>query len=128
MRRPTRVRLIVARRGDDKIVEVDAEWVVNCTGPSPSNSAASNPAVGSLLVDGWLQADQLGLGVETSAVGAAIDRDGRELSDLLVVGTLRKPSLWESTAVPELRMQASVAAEHVLDELRAGQLAIAADI
>jgi uncharacterized NAD(P)/FAD-binding protein YdhS len=34
--------------------------------------------------------------------------------DLFVVGTLRKPACWESTAVPELRQQAAAVAEGVL--------------
>jgi uncharacterized NAD(P)/FAD-binding protein YdhS len=102
----------------------DARWVVNCTGPSPSNSAAANPAIGLLLLDGWLRPDPLGLGVETSAAGAAIGRDGCEQPDLFVVGTLRKPALWESTAVPELRLQAAVAAERVLEHLGGNALAV----
>jgi uncharacterized NAD(P)/FAD-binding protein YdhS len=36
------------------------------------------------------------------------------LDDLVVVGTLRKADLWESTAVPELRQQAAVAAKVAL--------------
>jgi len=39
------------------------------------------------------------------------------VADLLVVGTLRKPSVWESTAVPELRVQAAVAAGEVLKQM-----------
>jgi uncharacterized NAD(P)/FAD-binding protein YdhS/predicted metal-dependent enzyme (double-stranded beta helix superfamily) len=122
------VRLIIARRGDDKVVEIDAKWVVNCTGPAPSNSAQSNPAIGSLLVDGWLQPDALGLGVETGSGGSAIDRDGRDVPDLFVVGTLRKPAVWESTAVPELRSQAAVAAERIVDRLAATRLLVGANI
>lgn len=116
------VRVIVARRGDQKVLEVDAKWVINCTGPAASNTARANPAVGSLLVDGWLQPDPLGLGVETGADGTALDREGREVPDLYVVGTLRKPALWESTAVPELRGQAAVVAERIVDHLAAPQL------
>jgi hypothetical protein len=37
-----------------------------------------------------------------------------------VVGTLRKPDLWESTAVPELRQQAAAAAEAILALAAAG--------
>jgi uncharacterized NAD(P)/FAD-binding protein YdhS/predicted metal-dependent enzyme (double-stranded beta helix superfamily) len=121
-------RLIVARRGDDKIVEIDARWVVNCTGPAPSNNAASNPAVGSLLVDGWLQPDALGLGVETAADGVAIDRHGREVPDLFIVGTLRKPAVWESTAVPELRGQAAIVGERIIDRLAGAPLEAGASI
>lgn len=121
-------RLIVARRGDGKVVEIDAKWVVNCTGPAPSNSVASNPAIGSLLVDGWLKPDELGLGVETATDGAAIGGDGREATDLFVVGTLRKPAVWESTAVPELRGQAAVVAERIIERLSASRLLVGADI
>ena len=35
-----------------------------------------------------------------------------------MVGTLRKPALWESTAVPELRSQAATVAGAVLDLLK----------
>jgi uncharacterized NAD(P)/FAD-binding protein YdhS/predicted metal-dependent enzyme (double-stranded beta helix superfamily) len=104
------VQVLVAERGTGKLLEIDADWVVNCTGPTPSNTAAANPAIGSLLVDGWLLPDELGLGVETDAAGQPLAADGSAVADLFVVGTLRKPALWESTAVPELRVQAAEAA------------------
>lgn len=44
---------------------------------------------------------------------------GATRSDLVVVGTLRKPQAWESTAVPELRGQARDAARAVLEGLEA---------
>jgi uncharacterized NAD(P)/FAD-binding protein YdhS/predicted metal-dependent enzyme (double-stranded beta helix superfamily) len=109
------VRVMVAERGTGKLLEIDADWVVNCTGPTPSNTAAANPAIGSLLVDGWLQPDELGLGVVTDAHGRPVNAEGAAVADLFVVGTLRKPALWESTAVPELRVQAA----------EAGRLAVA---
>jgi len=80
----------------------------------PSNSVESNPVIGSLMVHGLLQADELSLGVATTATGNAIAADGQQVEDLFVVGTLRKPASWESTAVPELRNQAAAVAEHVL--------------
>jgi uncharacterized NAD(P)/FAD-binding protein YdhS len=109
------VRLVVRARGSERALEADAAWVINCTGPMPSNSAESNPVVGSLLVNGWLLSDELSLGIETSALGHARDADGRDVADLFVVGTLRKPATWESTAVPELRVQAATVAERVLE-------------
>lgn len=101
-------------RSSKRIERFEADWVVNCTGPAPSNFAAANPAIGSLLVDGWLRADELGLGIDTTSAGNAVDDHGRVLRDLFLVGTLRKPALWESTAVPELRGQAADVAERVL--------------
>lgn len=112
-----RVQMVVAGRGENGRLTLEADWVVNCTGPAPSNCAAANPAIGSLLVDGWLKPDELGLGLDTASEGNAIDRHGNEVPDLLIVGTLRKPALWESTAVPELRGQAAVAAERLVQLL-----------
>jgi uncharacterized NAD(P)/FAD-binding protein YdhS len=94
-----------------------AGWVINCTGPAASNSAESNPAIGSLLVHGWVRPDDLALGLETTADGRAIDANGQTAADLFVVGTLRKPALWESTAVPELRNQAAAVAEQIVGQL-----------
>jgi uncharacterized NAD(P)/FAD-binding protein YdhS len=71
------------------------------------------------LVDaGVLEEDTLGLGVRSTGDGRAMSQ-GRTIEDLLVVGTLRKPDLWESTAVPELRVQAAVAAEVILRHVQA---------
>ena len=111
------VRIAVAQRGTNRLLEIDAAWVINCTGPAPSNSAAANPAIGSLLVDRWLRPDELGLGLDTTAEGNAVSGDGREVPDLFVVGTLRKPLFWESTAVPELRAQAAAVAERALAQV-----------
>lgn len=111
------VRLVLRERANDRLFESRADWVVNCTGPVPSNSVESNPVIGSLLVSGWLRPDELALGIETSAVGNALAEDGHEVSDLFVVGTLRKPAFWESTAVPELRDQAASVAGGILSLL-----------
>jgi uncharacterized NAD(P)/FAD-binding protein YdhS len=112
------VRVFVRLRGTGLQIELSAGWVVNCTGPMPSNSPDSNPVIGSLLVQGQLCLDELALGVETTATGNAIAADGVEVPDMFVVGTLRKPAFWESTAVPELRGQAATVAEQVLDRLK----------
>jgi uncharacterized NAD(P)/FAD-binding protein YdhS len=111
------VQLRLAQRFSGQALPFCADWVVNCTGPTPSNSAEANPAIGSLLVDGWLRPDELALGIETALTGEAIAANGQVVSDLFVVGTLRKPAVWESTAVPELRVQAATAAQYALDLL-----------
>jgi uncharacterized NAD(P)/FAD-binding protein YdhS len=111
------VRLAVRERGSDRLIESETSWVINCTGPLPSNRAESNPVIGSLLVSGVLRPDELALGIETTLNGNAIAADGREVADLFLVGTLRKSTDWESTAVPELRNQAAAVAESVLSLL-----------
>lgn len=109
-----RVKLVVSERGSDRMLEREVGWVINCTGPLPSNSVESNPVIGSLLIAEVLRTDELCLGIETSRDGKPIAADGREAEDLFLVGTLRKSTEWESTAVPELRQQAAAVAESVL--------------
>jgi uncharacterized NAD(P)/FAD-binding protein YdhS/predicted metal-dependent enzyme (double-stranded beta helix superfamily) len=112
------VRLYVREKGDERLRELAVKWVINCTGPAASNSAESNPVIGSLLIHGWVRPDDLALGLETTLEGNVVDAQGAVAADMLVVGTLRKPSAWESTAVQELRNQAATAAEQVLKIVR----------
>jgi uncharacterized NAD(P)/FAD-binding protein YdhS len=112
------VKLTLRDRKSGRTLESHTAWVINCTGPSPSNRAESNPVIGSLLVSGWVRRDELALGIETASAGNAVAEDGHEVADLFVVGTLCKPAFWESTAVPELRTQAATVAEAILGMLK----------
>ena len=75
------VKLVVRRAGLRSAARVrDTSWVINCTGPVPSNSVESNPVIGSLLVSGVLRPDELSLGIDTTPDGNAIAADGREVA------------------------------------------------
>jgi uncharacterized NAD(P)/FAD-binding protein YdhS/predicted metal-dependent enzyme (double-stranded beta helix superfamily) len=110
------VLLRLKERGGDTLETLRADWVVNCTGPGAASTASSTPVVRSLVEGGWLEPDPFGLGVHADAVGRALV-DGSVVDSLLVIGTLRKATQWESTAVPELRVQASDAARAVATTL-----------
>ena len=107
------LNVTVREKGSNSRSDISCRWIVNATGPSPSNSAAANPAIGSLLIQGLIVPDELNLGVQTTDDGNAIGSDAQPVPDLFVVGTLRKPQVWESTAVPELRVQAAAAAAKI---------------
>jgi uncharacterized NAD(P)/FAD-binding protein YdhS/predicted metal-dependent enzyme (double-stranded beta helix superfamily) len=113
------VAVRVRSRGGGLEEELRVGWVVNCTGPLPSNRPESNPAIASLMARRQITPDALALGIETSSRGNAVAANGEELADVFVVGTLRKPACWESTAVPELREQAAQVAVEILSSLTA---------
>jgi uncharacterized NAD(P)/FAD-binding protein YdhS len=116
--RPDGVTLKLCTRGA-KTPEIHKfDWVVNCTGPGSPGSKGLPTMLQALVDAGVLEEDTLGLGVRSTGDGRAMSH-GRTIEDLLVVGTLRKPDLWESTAVPELRVQAAVAAEVILRHVQA---------
>lgn len=108
-------------RGTSTTRTVRVSWVVNCTGPGVHNRHATHPFLRPLLEAGTLSNDELSLGLLTDTCGRAIDLNGNAHPDLLIAGTLRKATLWESTAVPELRHQAQTVARTALAALSSRQ-------
>jgi uncharacterized NAD(P)/FAD-binding protein YdhS len=113
------LRVRTPSRGPGMEQALRVAWVVNCTGPLAPHVGNADPAIASLVDSGDLQADQLGLGVDTDSQGQARAADGRIADDLLLVGSLRRPECWESTAAPDLRVQAAEVAELALRTARA---------
>jgi uncharacterized NAD(P)/FAD-binding protein YdhS len=85
--------------------ELVVDRVVNCTGPGMA-ARVHGDLLCDLLDRGLGRLDPLGLGLETAADGALIDAGGRASETIFAIGPMRKPSEWESTAVPEIRAQA----------------------
>jgi uncharacterized NAD(P)/FAD-binding protein YdhS/CheY-like chemotaxis protein len=96
---------------------IRAARVVNCVGPAMSVVDTVDPLLGSLFRSGMTAADPLGLGLRSDAEGRLLDTQGVAQQGMRLVGALRRGELWESTAVPELRVQAAVAAESLAREL-----------
>jgi uncharacterized NAD(P)/FAD-binding protein YdhS len=67
---------------------------------------------------GWITPDPLGLGLVTEADGTVVPRDPTRGRRLHALGPLRMGGLWESTAVPELRVQARDLAMRLVATLR----------
>jgi uncharacterized NAD(P)/FAD-binding protein YdhS len=96
---------------------IRAARVVNCVGPAMSVVDTVDPLLGSLFRSGMASSDALGLGLRSDAEGRLLDAQGVPQPGMRLVGALRRGELWESTAVPELRVQAAVAAESLAREL-----------
>lgn len=90
--------------------------VINCTGPCSGFSETSVPLFQNLLERGLIRPDELDMGIDVGAEFAVIDREGRHSEFLFAIGPLMKGTLWETTAVPELRGQAMRVAELLLTD------------
>jgi uncharacterized NAD(P)/FAD-binding protein YdhS len=64
---------------------------------------------------GQIRPDELNMGIEVGPDFAVIDSDGNNSNTLFAISPLMKGSLWETTAVPELRGQAMRVAELMLE-------------
>ena len=109
------LRVAVSRRGADPLERaLHANWAINCTGPSPTVGHHEDGVAASLIEAGLARMDPIGMGLETDPLGRPLGRTGRASGGLWIIGSLRRPALWETTAVPELRVQAETVARDCL--------------
>ncbi|MEV7429935.1 FAD/NAD(P)-binding protein [Nocardioides sp. NPDC092400] len=112
---PARDGWVVELAGGERVT---ARWLVNCTGPRSDLRRLGDPVLDSLLgLDGTsalAATDPLGLGLATLD-GRVVDATG-DLQPVWTLGALRRGELWESTAIPEIRVQAARVAADLLDE------------
>jgi uncharacterized NAD(P)/FAD-binding protein YdhS len=106
-------------RGSLKPARLIVDRVINCTGPKCDLRGGGARLLRSLVSQGLVVPDALGLGIETSEFGALVDIRGRTAENLFYIGPLLRPRSWETTAVPELRAHAERLAQHL--RMRAGR-------
>jgi uncharacterized NAD(P)/FAD-binding protein YdhS len=104
LRRAVQVEIYDRELGSRAKLDVDV--VLNCMGPVSDFAIASPPLVRELLDRGLARADATGLGLETDPDGRVLDASGSPSVWLFALGALRRGTLWESTAIPEIRAQA----------------------
>ncbi|MEU6257839.1 FAD/NAD(P)-binding protein [Streptomyces sp. NPDC047043] len=85
-------------------------WVIDCTGPGRH---LDDPLWRSLFASGAAVAGPLGMGVATRD-GRLLDAEGRVERPLFTLGAPRRGELWETTAIPEIRVQAAALAGQLL--------------
>lgn len=81
-------------------------WLVNCTGTDPNLVRRGEPLLEALVARGLARPGPLGTGLATDHRGRARDLHGRPSDWLWAIGPLRQGDLLESTAIPEIRVQA----------------------
>jgi uncharacterized NAD(P)/FAD-binding protein YdhS len=95
-----------------------ADAVVNCTGPMSDVSRSPDPLLRALVGRGLLAPDPLRLGVACTPDGEVLDVSGQVVPGLYVVGPPRKGTLYETTAIPEIRTQAAALAQRLPERVR----------
>ncbi|KRB77662.1 hypothetical protein ASE01_05500 [Nocardioides sp. Root190] len=101
----------------------DVDAIVNCTGPLADVRESQDPLLRSLLARGAAGPDPLALGLDATDDGRLRGADGRVVDGAYVVGPPRKGTLWESTAIPEIRAQAAQVAAAVVERTSRRSLA-----
>lgn len=105
--RGTRAGLRVnLRRVGQALPAIDADWVVNATGPDERISQRQDALIAQLLRDGHARAGALGLGLDVTEAGA-VRGSNDETGTLYALGLPTRGAFWEVTSVPALRARAA---------------------
>lgn len=97
--------------------ELRVGYVVNCTGPECNYYKLKDPLLVQLFSRGIIVPDPLFLGLDVGLDGTILNLEGERVSHLYTLGSPRKGILFETTAVPELRVQAAELAARILYQL-----------
>jgi uncharacterized NAD(P)/FAD-binding protein YdhS len=110
------MRVEIESRGGKRTISAGA--LINCTGPKENYFPSGSVLFENLVAHGLVQPDEMNMGIKAAANFSVLDAEGRSSGILFAIGSLLKGTLWETTAVPELRSQSFRVAATV-----AGQLA-----
>lgn len=102
----TGVEVTIRPRGVERAETLEVEAVVNCSGSESNYRRLESALVRNLLGQGLIRPDPLSLGIEVAMDGGLVDAHGVISDRLFTLGPPSKGMLWETTAVPELRVQA----------------------
>jgi uncharacterized NAD(P)/FAD-binding protein YdhS len=114
--RQNQLEITFCQAGKNRTLRVS--YVINCTGPECNYHKLKDPLVVQLFARGLIVPDPLFLGLDVGTGGAILNLLGERVRNLYTLGSPQKGILFETTAVPELRVQARDLALRILKQHR----------
>jgi uncharacterized NAD(P)/FAD-binding protein YdhS len=114
--RQNELEITFCQAGENRTLRVN--YIINCTGPECNYHKLKDPLVVQLFARGLIVPDPLFLGLDVGTGGAILNLLGERVKNLYTLGSPQKGILFETTAVPELRVQAKDVASRILKQYR----------
>lgn len=89
--------------------------IIDCRGGNPRFSTTRNPALLGLMEHGLAKPDALDLGLDVTKDFQLINARGEPSGSFFAIGPVTKGVFWESTAVPDIRVQAAKLVEALFE-------------
>jgi uncharacterized NAD(P)/FAD-binding protein YdhS len=106
--------VIIKRRGGSEFSQ-KVDKVFDGMGLGTDILKSDDPMIKQILEEGLIAPDDLGIGFMADPEGRAISQTSQIVTGLYILGPLRRGQLWESTAARELRSQARIIAQNILN-------------
>lgn len=112
------VTATIKLRNGSAIRELNISRVINCTGPQSNYKELKDELVKNLLAKKMILANELKMGIQTNFNGQVLQEDKKTSNDVFAIGSLLRGVLWETTAVPEISVQAQKIASQIIDSIK----------
>lgn len=107
-------------RGGSLPVDLRVSRVINCIGPESNfRQHLNDQLIVNLMARGVIHPDALFLGLDATEEGIVLGAEARPYPMISLLGPPLRGILWETTAMPEIRVQAESAARRALKDLGA---------
>jgi uncharacterized NAD(P)/FAD-binding protein YdhS len=111
----THLEVMLFNKKSNKFKTIKVSRIINCTGPQSNLKESENYLLHKLFIEGLLSQDELNLGTRIDLKTYEIlDSNNKKVPCLYTLGVNLKGELWESVAVPELKVQAKEVAQIVV--------------
>ncbi|RDS82686.1 FAD/NAD(P)-binding protein [Dyella psychrodurans] len=107
------VQMTFLPKGETTEQTLDADIIIQSTGLETDVRRTSHGLLQQLMTNGHVRSDPFGLGIEATPDGRLL-HDGKAWPRFFAIGSLLRGTLWESTAMPEIRQQARQLADRIL--------------
>ena len=111
------LRITLRSRVSQLVSTLESDLVIQATGLDTALAYTEHEFLCSLLDHGLAVADPLQMGVVAQADGQLINGSGQLQRGLFAIGSLLRGSLWECTAMPEIRKAAHRMARDLSEDL-----------
>ncbi|MBE1159073.1 FAD/NAD(P)-binding protein [Dyella acidiphila] len=112
---PNGLQMRFAPKGQTVEQPLDADLIVQSVGLETDVRRTQHTLLQQMMTNGHIHSDPFGLGIHALPNGRVL-HDGNAWPRLFAMGSMLRGTLWESTAMPEIRQQA----RHLADQLLAG--------
>lgn len=100
-------------KGERQERALDADLIVQSVGLDNDVRRTQHTLLQQMVTNGHIRSDPFGLGIEAEPDGR-VRHNGHAWPRLFAIGSMLRGTLWESTAMPEIRQQARQLADHLL--------------
>jgi uncharacterized NAD(P)/FAD-binding protein YdhS len=107
------LQMAFAPRGENADRKLDADLIIQSAGLETDVRRTQHPLLQQMMTNGHIRPDPFGLGIDASPDGRVL-HGGSAWPRLFAMGSMLRGTLWESTAMPEIRQQARQLADQIL--------------